>query len=103
VREIGVRSALGATRIDIGAMIFRQAFALAGFGLVIGIAGALVSTRLAESLLFGISRLDPATYAGALLLLLAVSACATLVPAWRAARIDPAVTLRTDQDLMHCP
>jgi ABC-type antimicrobial peptide transport system permease subunit len=96
VREIGVRSALGATRIDIGAMIFRQAFALAGFGLVIGIAGALVSTRLAESLLFGISRLDPATYAGALLLLLAVSACATLVPAWRAARIDPAITLRID-------
>ncbi|HSJ16414.1 MAG TPA: ABC transporter permease [Longimicrobiales bacterium] len=96
VREIGVRSALGATRIDIGALIFRQAFALAGLGLIIGIAGALVSTRLAESLLFGVSRLDAVTYAGVPLLLLAVCACATLIPAWRAARIDPAVTLRSD-------
>jgi putative ABC transport system permease protein len=96
VREIGVRSALGATRVDIGALIFRQAFALAGLGLLIGVAGALVSTRLAESLLFGISRLDAVTYAGVLLLLLTVCSCATLVPAWRAARIDPGVTLRSD-------
>jgi predicted permease len=94
VREIGVRSAIGATRVDIGALIFRQAFALAGPGLLIGIAGALLSTRLAESLLFGISRLDAATYAGVLVLLLFVCACATLIPAWRAARIDPAITLR---------
>jgi ABC-type antimicrobial peptide transport system permease subunit len=84
------------SRADIRALIFRQALALVGLGLLIGLAGAGLSTRLVDSLLFGVSPLDEVTYAGVLLLLLIVSGCATLVPASRAARIDPAVTLRTD-------
>jgi putative ABC transport system permease protein len=96
VREIGVRAALGARRVDIVALIVRQGLALTGCGLILGLAGALVSSRLAESLLFGVSHLDAVTYAGVLLLLIIVSVSASLLPAWRAARIDPAITLRTD-------
>ena len=96
VREIGVRAALGARRVDIVALIVRQGLALTGCGLILGLAGALVSSRLAESLLFGVSHLDSVTYAGVLLLLIIVSVVASLLPAWRAARIDPAITLRTD-------
>jgi ABC-type antimicrobial peptide transport system permease subunit len=69
---------------------------LAGFGAVIGLAGAYLATRALATQLFGISRLDPMTHLGVILLLLGVSLIACFVPAWRASRIDPSVALRAD-------
>ena len=96
MREIGVRSALGASRTDILALVVRQAMTLTGFGVVIGLAGAMAASRALITLLFGISRLDPITYLGVILLLGGVSAMAAWVPAWRAARVDPTITLRME-------
>jgi putative ABC transport system permease protein len=93
-REIGVRAALGATRTHIVALIARQGLMLTALGIVIGLVGAIAASQALASLLFGISRLDPATYAGVAALLAGVSAVACWAPAWRASRVDPAVTLR---------
>jgi putative ABC transport system permease protein len=95
-REIGVRSAMGASRGNILALVFRQGFALAGLGVACGIAGSAFATRAIAALLFGISRLDPVTYLGVIAVLAAVSGIACGVPAWRAACVDPAVTLRAE-------
>jgi putative ABC transport system permease protein len=95
-REIGVRSALGATPASILAMILRQGITLTAIGVAIGLAGAVAATEAIAAMLFGISRLDPATYLGVIALLLAVSALACWVPASRAARVDPATTLRVE-------
>jgi putative ABC transport system permease protein len=95
-REIGVRLALGATRREIVALVVRQGMTLTAFGLVIGLGGAAVATRGLVTLLFGVSRLDPMTYAGVVALLVAASAIACWLPAVRAARVDPAVTLRAE-------
>ena len=95
-REIGVRSALGATRGDIVALVIRQAMTLTGLGIAIGLAGAVIASQALITLLFGISRLDPVTYLGVIALLAGVSGIACWVPAWRAARVDPSITLRTD-------
>jgi putative ABC transport system permease protein len=96
VREIGVRSALGASRLDIVALILRQGMTLTAIGVVIGLAGAIAASGAVATLLFGVSRLDPVTYAGVVAVLLAASAIACWLPAWRAARIDPAITLRAE-------
>ena len=93
-REIGVRTALGATRSSIVVMVLRQGLLLTAFALLVGLGGAMVASRALTSLLYGVSRLDPATYVGVVALLVAVAAGACSAPAWRAARIDPAVTLR---------
>jgi len=94
MREIGVRSALGATRGNILGLVVWQGMALTLLGVVIGLSGALMATRAIMSLLFGVSRLDPVTYLGVLALLGGVSMLACWLPAWRAARVDPAITLR---------
>jgi putative ABC transport system permease protein len=95
-REIGVRSVLGATRADILALVAREGMVLTGFGLVIGLAGAAAASKAVAAMLFDTSRLDPATYLVVILLLIGVSAAAATVPAWRAARVDPALTLRSE-------
>jgi len=95
-REIGVRSALGASRGSILGLIFRQGMGLAMMGVAIGFVGAIAASRALITLLFGISPLDPVTYMGVIALLLGVSALACLVPARRAAGIDPAITLRAE-------
>ena len=69
---------------------------LTGIGVVIGLAGAAVASVAIVTLLFGISRLDPATYAGVATLLFAVSGIACAIPAWRASRVDPSLTLRAE-------
>src|SRR5262245_7528269 len=94
-REIGVRSALGATRANILALVLRQGLLLAGLGVVIGIAGAAAASQTIAAMLFAVSPVDPITYLAVVVLLAVVAAVACGVPAWRAARVDPAVTLRS--------
>jgi putative ABC transport system permease protein len=96
MREIGVRSALGASRGNILALVVRQGMTLTGLGILIGLIGAAAATQAIVTLLFGVSRLDPITYLGVIAMLAAVSAIASWVPAWRAARVDPSVTLREE-------
>ena len=95
-REIGVHSALGASRGKILALVLGQGMALTALGIAIGVAVAAAATQAIVAMLFGVSRLDPVTYAGVIVLLVGVSAIACWVPAWRAARIDPAITLRAE-------
>jgi putative ABC transport system permease protein len=95
-REIGLRAALGATRGEIVWMIVRQGLMLTGIGIALGIAGAALASRGLVTLLFGISRLDPVTYLGVVMLLTVTSALASWLPAWRASRVDPSVTLRAE-------
>ena len=94
--EIGMRCALGATRGNILALVVRQGMTLTWLGVAIGLAGAAAASQALITLLFGISRLDPTTYLGVVALLVAVSGIACWVPAWRAAKVDPATTLRAE-------
>jgi putative ABC transport system permease protein len=95
-REIGIRMALGAQASNVLALILGQGFRLIGLGLVSGSLAALLLTRLMQTLLFGISATDPLIFAGVALSLALVALVACLIPARRAARIDPMVALRTD-------
>ena len=95
-REIGVRSALGASRAEILALVFREGMTLTALGIAIGLAGAAAATQALVSMLFGISRLDPITYLGVIALLALISAAACWTPVWRAARVDPSITLRAE-------
>jgi putative ABC transport system permease protein len=95
-REIGVRSALGASRRDILALVVRQGMTLTGAGVAIGLAGAAGASRAIAAMLFGVSRLDPVTHIGVIGLLAAAALIACGVPAWRAARVNPATTLRAE-------
>lgn len=95
-REIGIRAALGASRGNILALVVRQGMTLAGLGIAIGPGGAAVASQALTTLLFGVSHLDPVTYLGVIALLLAVSATACWIPAWRAAQVDPSITLRAE-------
>lgn len=95
-REIGVRAALGASRTDIVGLIVRQGMTLTGLGIAIGLLGAAEATQALLAMLFGISRLDPVTYVAVIALLASVSLIACSIPAWRAARVDPAITLRAE-------
>jgi len=96
MREIGVRSALGATRGSILTLVLRQGLSLTLLGVLIGLVGAIGATRALMTLLFDVSRLDPVTYVGVIMLLASVSVLACWLPAWRAARVDPAITLRAE-------
>jgi len=93
-REIGIRSALGASRRDILALILYQGMALAVMGCAVGLLAAALIAQAMTTLLFGVSRLDPPTYLAVILLLGLVCAAACLAPAWRASRVDPMVALR---------
>jgi putative ABC transport system permease protein len=93
-REIGVRLALGATSESILALVIRQGMTLTGMGVAIGLAGAAAASQAIAAMLFGVSPLDPVTYLGVIVLLVAVSVIACGVPALRAMRVDPIVALR---------
>jgi predicted permease len=92
-REIGVRMALGAERYDVTRMVLGDAFVLAGIGVAIGLGAAAGLTRLMASLLFGVSALDPLTFAVVALVLTAIALLASYVPARRAAGVDPVEAL----------
>jgi putative ABC transport system permease protein len=94
--EIGVRSARGAARADLLRMVLGQGMRLVLAGLAIGLLGAFALTRLMKSLLFGVSATDPVTFGAVATILIGVSLLASLVPALRAARVDPVVALRTE-------
>jgi predicted permease len=93
-REIGVRLALGAQRIEVLALVFRQGGAMIAIGLAIGAVGALWLTRFMQGLVFGIGARDPLTLAVACLTLAAVGLIASLGPARRVTAVDPVIALR---------
>ncbi len=95
-REIGVRMALGATRRHVFGMVVGQGARFAAGGVVLGLAGAAAATRLMAGFLYGVRPLDPWTFGGLSVLLMAVALLACWVPARRAARIDPLLALRCD-------
>jgi len=95
-REIGVRMALGAAASSVRGMVLRQGLAVAGVGVVVGLAGAFAGSRLLSQLLYGVSAVDPLTYAAVATLLAAVAGLASWIPAVRAAGVDPAVALRNE-------
>jgi putative ABC transport system permease protein len=95
-REIGVRIALGAEPSQISRLVVREGMVVAGTGVAVGVGAALLTTRLASSLLYGVSARDPLTIGGVAAALLIVSALANYVPARRASHIDPLSALRQD-------
>jgi predicted permease len=95
-REIGVRLALGAQPGRVLAMFVRRGLALAVTGIAIGLAGALALSRYLATVLYGVGPADAATLAGVAAILVAAAAVASWLPARRAARVDPAVTLRAE-------
>ncbi|HKG95310.1 MAG TPA: ABC transporter permease [Gemmatimonadaceae bacterium] len=92
--EIGIRLALGARRSGVVLLVLRRALTLAAVGVAIGAAAALLAARSVASLLFGVGAADPASFAAVGVLLLAVAAAASLVPALAAARVSPLEVMR---------
>ena len=95
-REIGVRSAIGATRAQISGLILRQGLWKGGLGVVLGLVGAALLSRSMTTLLFDVQPTEPAVYAWVSLLLIAVALVASYLPARRASRIAPLVALRDE-------
>lgn len=95
-REIGIRIALGAQRLDVLGLVVRQGMLLTGIGVALGLLGSLGLTRLISSLLFGVSPTDFGTFAAVSALLLVIALLACWLPARRASGVDPMVALRTE-------
>ncbi len=95
-REVGIRLALGASRTNIMTLIVRGGMTLAFWGVGIGIGGALLVSRLMRSLLFGVGATDGATFVAVPVLLAFIAFLASYIPARRASRIDPAISLRCE-------
>jgi putative ABC transport system permease protein len=94
--EIGVRVALGATRGNVLRMILREALGLLGLGMVLGTVGVFFSTRFVTGMLYNVSAFDPATLFLVAGTLLVVTLLAAMIPALRAAMLDPVETLRAE-------
>jgi predicted permease len=95
-KEIGIRMALGAQRDALVGMFVRQGLILTGFGVICGLAAAAGLTRLMASLLFHVSTLDPLTYLGVTVILVATALLASYLPSRRAASVNPVETLRAE-------
>ena len=95
-REIGIRMALGAEKSDITQMVLKRSLLLVSTGVALGVAGALVVTRVLAKFLFDVKPTDPATFGSVTAVLVVVAVAATLVPALRATRIDPLTALREE-------
>ena len=95
-RELAVRMALGADASSLRTMVLGEGMRVATIGVVLGLAGALAVSRGLEQLLYEVQPHDPATMTIAAVLFLAIAATATVLPARRATRVNPAVTLRSD-------
>jgi ABC-type antimicrobial peptide transport system permease subunit len=94
--EIAVRAAMGASPSEVLRLIMRRALELAGAGIVLGVLGAVALRQVVASQLYEVSALDPRVFVLVPLALLGVALLASCLPAWRAARIDPAIILRTN-------
>jgi putative ABC transport system permease protein len=94
-QEIGVRLAIGADRSQVLGMILRQGMTLALGGVAVGVAAALLLTRLMQSLLYEVKPADPVTFIAVPLMLLVVALVASYVPALRATKVSPLIALRT--------
>jgi putative ABC transport system permease protein len=94
--ELGVRIALGADRANVLGWVLRHGMRLTVVGIVLGLAGAAVTSHILRGVLFGIEPLDPVTFAGMTTVLIVVAAAAALLPAWRATRVDPVESLRSE-------
>jgi predicted permease len=95
-RETGLRLALGASAADILSLVLGEGLRRSAIGIGAGLVAALAAAHASKSLLFGVGEADPAAYAAVVVLLLAVTLAACLLPAWRAARLDPVKALRHD-------
>ena len=95
-REIGIRMALGARPREVLRLVLGESILLTGAGLVSGLTGAALVTRYLDTMLFGLTTLDPATFAAAALAFASVATVAAYVPARRATRVDPVVALRCE-------
>ncbi|HEV2446611.1 MAG TPA: FtsX-like permease family protein [Candidatus Sulfopaludibacter sp.] len=95
-REFGIRMALGSSNSQLKYMVVRQALTLAVVGILAGLGGALAFTRAMAGLLFGVKPADPLVFAAVAVLLLVVAWAASLAPARRTVRIDPAAALRSE-------
>jgi ABC-type antimicrobial peptide transport system permease subunit len=93
-REIGIRTALGAQTTDVVRLVLGEGMKPALIGIVVGAIGAFFTAGLLEKLVFGVKATDPLTLAVVAAALLAVSIAASLIPAWRASRLDPLTVLR---------
>jgi ABC-type antimicrobial peptide transport system permease subunit len=94
-QEFGLRMALGAQRGQVLAMVVRQGIVLALVGIVIGSVVSLLATRVLEDMLFGVGAHDPLTFTVVVVLLGVAAVVASLMPAWRATRVDPLVAMRS--------
>ena len=95
-REFGIRLALGARSHDVLRLVLGGALKMTGAGVAIGLVAAAVLTRLLGTLLFAVQPTDPITFAGTAAVLATAALLACALPAWRATRVDPAVTLRQE-------
>jgi hypothetical protein len=95
-RELGIRLALGATGRQAIAAVVIPGLVLAGVGVAIGAAAALAAARLLQSFVWGVTPSDPPTFAGVVVVLMLIALAASLVPALRVLRLDPAITLRAE-------
>ena len=95
-REIGIRMALGADRFEVITLVMKQGLQSAAIGIAIGLIGAFSVTRLIGSLLFGVQPTDALTTASVIGLITTVAALASILPAWRASRVDPTVVLKAE-------
>jgi putative ABC transport system permease protein len=93
-QEIGIRMAMGATSYEVSRMVLREALQLISIGVTVGLLGAVLLSRILDSLLFEVSSHDPVTYLAGAALIAAVSLLACLMPARRATRVDPMLALR---------
>jgi ABC-type antimicrobial peptide transport system permease subunit len=95
-REIGIRIALGASARQTAAMVLRDVALVAALGLLVGIATAIGASRLLTSVLYGVGALDAVTFLSVPVVIGAVSLAAGAVPAWRATRVDPLISMRAE-------
>jgi predicted permease len=95
-REFGVRIALGARRADVVRLVMRQGLLVVATGAVLGIAAAVAAGPMIEPLLFRVPAREPVIYAAVATLLMLVATAASIVPSWRATRVDPAMALRAE-------
>ena len=95
-REIGIRMALGSSRMGVSRLVVMDVLRLAGIGVAVAIPCSVLLARLLKSQLFGVSSADPLTLAGVVVLIAVVSLLAAVVPARRASSVDPTTALRTE-------